>query len=203
VLLDDPIRTVVCPDCQAAGAVEFDGLHAYNRKICRRCHGHGKLPRNETATEVIEGPYTFLVKAGKPWAAHQKLSELFAELAGEARVCDPYCGPGTLERLSLLRHCSPIKFLTRNDEPNYHRLMKEFAQDHGTTEYRRNKGKSLHDRFVLTNESLILLGHGIKDVGQRDSFIVRLDNSFAQELIEEVRISFDQKWKAADVIMPT
>ncbi len=49
----------------------------------------------------------------------------------------------------------------------------------------------------LSSEELILLGHGLKDIGNKDSFVVRLNRDMAANMIDEVIQSFDRKWAAA------
>ncbi|HUX87586.1 MAG TPA: hypothetical protein VMW65_11335, partial [Chloroflexota bacterium] len=108
-------------------------------------------------------------------------------------------------RLDLLEHCSPIRFLTRQPDPNetqtLPRALSEWKREHGDVEFRRHTGRDLHDRFVLSDDELILLGHGLKDVGNKDSFIIRIGRDLADDLIDTVRSSFESKWQAATLIV--
>ena len=67
-------------------------------------------------------------------------------------------------------------------------------------ELRRYKGPELHDRYVLSDEQMILLGQGLKDTGTRESFVVKLDKQTSADVMKDVRSAFDEKWKAADPI---
>lgn len=198
-LPDDPIRTVVCTDCQAAGVIEGDGVHAFNRKICRKCHGRGKLPRIETADAIVEGPFYFHVDAGTPRLAHLKLEALFNGLSGPIAIYDPYYGSGSLARLDLLQHCGPIRFLTSKPDSaeklTIERKLEEWKQQHGAIEFRKSQKDDVHDRYVLAKDDLIILGHGLKDIGQKDSFVIQLRRDMAADLLDSVGASFETKWR--------
>jgi hypothetical protein len=142
--------------------------------------------------------FVFFVEAGQPRTAYLELAELFKDVTGEIRICDPYYGKGSLLHLDLLKHCSPIKFLTKNPDRNevhlLPRLLHDFKRQHRATEFRENAGTDLHDRYILSGTELILMGHGLKDVGNKDSFVVRIPSSLAPDIVVSVRSSFDQKW---------
>jgi hypothetical protein len=148
-----------------------------------------------------EGPLVAFIEAGKPRTAHLELAKLFTSLAGDLRICDPYYGSGSLLRLDLLKHCNSIKFLTRNpdsaERTTLPRALVEFVKEHLHVEFRQHKAKDLHDRFILSDSELILLGHGLKDVGNKDSFVVRIDRHLASDMLDALQVSFDTKWQAA------
>ena len=58
----------------------------------------------------------------------------------------------------------------------------------------------MHDRYVLTDDMLILVGHGLKDIGGKESFVIRLDGEVARDLIATLAPSFDAKWASASPI---
>ncbi len=142
------------------------------------------------------------VDAGHQRTTYLSLKKVFGDVSGEVRICDPYYGKGSLLRLDLLEHCSPIRFLTQqpggNEKTTIVSEMEEWSREHGSIEFRRRIGHDLHDRFVLSNAELILIGHGLKDIGGKDSFVVRIDSSLAQEVISSVRESFDKRWSTAE-----
>jgi hypothetical protein len=61
----------------------------------------------------------------------------------------------------------------------------------------RHAGGDLDDRYVLADDQIVQMGHGLKDVGNKDSFIVSLDKILAGDLLASVRASFDAKWQNA------
>jgi hypothetical protein len=180
---------------------------------CTKCDGYGMIAPpsfasppadNPLMVEVkapTDNPLVVEVKAGTPRTAHLRLEEIFKNLAGEIRVCDPYYGMGSLLRLDLLRQCSPINVLTRqpgaNEPPTLQRALEEWKREHGAVDFRRYSGTDVHDRFVLADDQLILIGHGLKDIGNKDSFVICIPKHVSGDLLTNVRVSFDAKWQNA------
>ena len=126
-------------------------------------------------------------------------------MSGALRICDPFYGTGSLYRLDLLAHCGPIRFLTLhadNKEQSFiNRALKEFVSQHPQVEFRRSASLDLHDRYVLTDEELVILGHGLKDIGKKESFIIRLGKDVCGDLIETLSQSFDGRWNASTPLL--
>jgi len=142
------------------------------------------------------------VEAGKPRTAHLLPKDIFQQVTGEVRIRDLYYGTGSLLRIDSLSHCSPIKFLTQTPDKREAQILprafQEWKGEHGNVEFRRHSGTDLHDRFVLADQLLILLGHGLKDPGdKKESFVILISPEFAADLMDRVRHSFDDKWRSA------
>lgn len=196
-LPDDPSLAEPCNFCLGTG------IGSDPRGFCDVCKGYGRLPGLSDVANP-NAPFVFFVEAGQPRTAYLELAELFKGVSGKIEICDPYYGTGSLLRLDLLKHCSPIRFLTKNADRNeaaiLPRAIQEWKRQHGATEFREDTGSELHDRYIVTDAELILLGHGLKDVGNKDSFIVRIPTSLAGDMVQSVRDSFEQKWASATPI---
>ena len=196
---DDPSRTEPCKPCDGSGKSTQNLGYA-----CVYCQGYGLVAPPGFDSPPVDGPLVVFVEAGTPRTAHLRLEEIFRKLSGEVLVCDPYYGRGSLYRLDLLDHCSPIRFLTQKPDQNETQTLptalSEWKRQHGNVEFRRHTGRDLHDRFVLTDDELIMLGHGLKDIGGKDSFIIRIGRDVAGDTIDTVRNSFESKWQAAAFI---
>jgi len=194
----DPSRTILCKPCSGIGWTLVGLREAY----CRVCDGYGWLHVHrveKNANDLV----VFYVEAGKPRSAHLTLRPVLEALAGPVEICDPYYGEGTLARLDLLSQCTPIRFLTQKrqpNEPSQPRLFSEWVRQHGDIEFKKVSGGDIHDRFVLTSSELILLGQGLKDPGNKESFIVRISASVGEDLMRDVRESFERRWQAATPI---
>jgi hypothetical protein len=201
----DPACTELCKICDGSGKAPA------NRQMpCSHCGGRRYVvPRgykpapNPLPPEDL--PMVFFVEAGKPRTAQLRIEEIFGKLSGEVRICDPYYGVKSLYRLDSLKHCKPIKFLTSKADPSETQTLPSalqvWKQEHGDIEFRRNAGRTLHDRFVLCDDELVLIGHGLKDVGGKDSFIIRIGRDFADDMMDTLRKSFDEKWQKATLIV--
>jgi hypothetical protein len=191
-LQDTRLNNPPCRPCLGGGVSRIKP-----GELCETCGGWGRLP-NQPASEA---PKVILVRAGKVWDSHMEMASLFRELQGELCICDPYYGTGSLLRLSGLDHCKPIRFLTQRADDKEQsfigRALKEFTAERSHVEFRRCASKDLHDRYLLAPAELVILGHGLKDIGGKDSFVIRLDTDTCEDVIKTLRQSFDTKWKVA------
>lgn len=197
---DDPTRTRMCPSCKGTGiGLRTDGL-------CVVCQGYGYVAPVVQPSQ-LEGPPVIFFKSGQPRTAHLKIDELFRGLTGQLCVCDPYYGTGSLLRLDSLANCAPIRFLTKHPDRNEEkrgilpRALAEWKTQHGGINFRESSTNDLHDRYLLTDNELILMGHGLKDVGNKDSFLIRIPTSIAVDIVKSVRTQFDQEWDKASAII--
>jgi hypothetical protein len=141
------------------------------------------------------------IEAGKPWTGHLEVANVLQRLSGEVRVCDPYYGTKSLGRLHELAHCTLVRFLTKNPDGKEKSFLPsriaDFVKEYPQFELREYGGNDLHDRFIVTSDEFILLGHGLKDIGNKESFVVRLNRKHAGDLIDSLHNSFDAKWTTA------
>jgi len=68
---------------------------------------------------------------------------------------------------------------------NMNVVVKGFPHDH------------LHDRYILCNNKLFLLGHGFS-IRNKESFIIELPEKFSKDLIQSLSTTFDIRWKNRD-----
>lgn len=146
----------------------------------------------------------FYVEANTPRTARKKLDELLKDVRGNIRVCDPYYGSRTFDTLELFPKSSSVYFLTAITSESSSKLLSiisDFKKERPKTEIRKvNNAKELHDRYILCDDSFMIIGHGIKDIGNKDSFVVKIDKSLAPDLWQQVKNNFDHRWKNAVVI---
>lgn len=139
-----------------------------------------------------------------PRSARQKITDLLAALSGTVRICDPYYGLRTLDVLDAISKSTAVRFLTARTSESGPRLvsaLKDFKKERARVEFRISATPhDLHDRFVVSANSLLIIGHGLKDVGSKESFVVALDAALAGDLIRTVITSFDARWSAGTPI---
>lgn len=137
------------------------------------------------------------IQAGTPRSSRNQLSTFLKELKGKVKICDPYYGIRTLDVLELIPKSCEIMFLTQKTNENatsLGRAIKDFVTEHPRTTIQLYNGKDIHDRYIITENSFILVGHGIKDIGNKDSFVIKIDKSFATDLWIQINESFTKKW---------
>lgn len=141
---------------------------------------------------------------GKRYTSKRVLSNnVFAGLGGELRIVDPYCGQRCLDVLADLGDRS-IKFLTRlnnltnKDSARFLRDLKDFKHEHASAEFRSYGGVDIHDRYILSFQHLVLLGHSIKDMGAKESFAIRLDKDTSADVYQTLKVNFDSRWAGSE-----
>ncbi len=152
----------------------------------------------------VSGPQVIYVEDGQPRTARARLAEILATLNGEVRICDPYYGAHSLDVLQMIPSSCEVHFLTArtNEKTNkLHREISDFKNEYPHIKLRAYpKPVELHDRYLIDQNRLWLLGHGIKDIGNKESFIIQIDAQVASELIDNLRSVFDQRWSKANPI---
>lgn len=155
---------------------------------------------------TIPGPSVIYVEGGKPLSAKRKIAEIFSELNGIVRISDPYYGIRSLDVLSKIPSACDVRFLTartgsREDVGVLQRTIGDYKREKPYIEIRLYPNPAeLHDRYLIANDSLWILGHGIKDIGNKESFIIRIDQNLNPDLISTVETFFDQRWAGANPI---
>ena len=199
----DGIMPQLCPECGGWGNREPSYVSDPNQRLAQlvselgvRQHISEDLTQSESKVQILQ------INAGRPNSAHMEVAELFGALSGLAMVCDPYYGQGSLARLSEIDSCSSVRVLTSKPDSKEKsflpKRLEEFTKEYPQFEFRKYKGKELHDRYIVTDDNLILMGHGLKDIGGKESFVVKLDRSLAGDTIDSLKNSFDSKWNAAE-----
>lgn len=101
------------------------------------------------------------------------LAELIASLSGDIKICDPYFHDAGYELLKENLNKNKLKSVQILCGKN--RLADEKNRKIGAITIEiRNRGNQLHDRFLLDNSKLYILGASLNGVGKKLSFIIDL-----------------------------
>ncbi len=140
------------------------------------------------------------IESGHPRTARLRLGEVLNTLRGTIRVCDPYYGVRTLDSLDHIPRTCSIRFLTaKSNEPalKIQNAIRDFIKERPSSEFRiATAPADLHDRYVLSADTLLILGHGLKDIGGKESFMIRIGRELAPDLLHELTSIFDSRWKS-------
>lgn len=144
------------------------------------------------------------IESGKPRTAHVKLRKILSTLQGPIRICDPYYGIRTLESLDYIPTVKKVKFLTAKTNEAGYKLsgaLRDFKKERPNVEFRKITIPSdIHDRYVVTKKQLLILGHGLKDIGGKESFMICMASDLVPDLIKEIISAFDSRWNIATPI---
>jgi hypothetical protein len=127
-------------------------------------------------------------------------NQIFESLKGDLKIVDPYCSERTLDILSDLKN-RDVKFLTRlenlrdKERGRFQRGLQDFKSENPNMEFRDYPNADIHDRYIISPDFLVILGHSIKDLGAKESFAVVLNKDASRNVVEALIENFDRRWK--------
>ena len=142
----------------------------------------------------------FYFEPGKPYSNKRIVSkDILSPLEGELKIVDPYCDIKTLDILKDVKNAT-VKFLCRTDnlkdkKARFLRQLQDFKAEHSHVEVRDYPNDDIHDRYILSSDGLILLGHSIKDLGSKESFAISLRKDAYKNLVESIIENFGRRWE--------
>ena len=136
-----------------------------------------------------------VIDPGKPFGAQTAFAALLRELGGALSVCDPYLHPETLEVLEGAGRASGIRLLTVNvSKPGQMRqLVSAFSKQVGPLQVRISDRRDLHDRYIIAEARMLLLGCSLNGIGKKQAFVVEV----GRDMRALVLASFDTMWQTA------
>jgi hypothetical protein len=145
----------------------------------------------------------FHFEPGMRYSTKRVLSKSILEgLQGKLQIVDPYCGVRTLDVLRDLKN-KTIKFLTRveylneKERDRFLRELQDFKAEYPMIEFRNYPNTDIHDRYVISENALVILGHSLKDLGNKESFAIVLNTESSKNVVEALIEIFNRRWKQA------
>jgi len=179
-----------------------DKIHIYheNKKVFFEIMKPGK---DYLLSLIKEGAINvFYFEPEKKYTSKRILSKnIIGSLKGELKIVDPYCGERTLDVLSDID--INVKFLTRlenlkeKQRKRFLRELEDFKSEYPNVEFRDYPYPHLHDRFIISSNHLVLLGHSIKDLGSKESFAIVLNKDSSKDIFGILIEVFNRRWKEA------
>jgi hypothetical protein len=208
---DHRVPIIECPVCGGTGRLpafpkeqEFECKFCHGSGIdpseyppipCRICKGHGVL---------YEGPIELIyISGGKPYSDHRTIENILERLTGEVRICETYFGKGTLDLLRSVPNNCVVRVLVVNITDISLKDVKRFNDERKGIEFRQFTRGTLHDRYIVDDTGLLILGHGLKDIGKRESFVIRLEKSLFPDIYTDISTIYDERWNQATIFPPT
>lgn len=161
----------------------------------RKRDGQWQFAVMQPGKDLIAGEQAnvVVVDPDKPVAAVLTLHRMLAELKGPLRLCDPYLDAATIEHLDRSPSGSSIQLLTQNvrDHGPVRRLVAAMKQTR-PIEVRITSGK-LHDRYLIDDVGILILGASLNGFGKRQSFVIKAGADIRGQMVAW----FDKLWTAA------
>ncbi len=140
------------------------------------------------------------IEGGKPRTARKELKDLLVNMSGTVKVSDPYYGVRSLESLEFFPVSCQVRFLTCRTNESPQRLagpIRDFKREHPNTQLRVYPNPNeLHDRYVLSRDKLLIVGHGLKDIGGRQSFVIAIGRALSPDLMSQLGREFNSRWSS-------
>lgn len=141
----------------------------------------------------------YFVEGSKPRTDRKMFEELVLKSKGEVMIVDKFYGRESLDMLEKLGTKRKIKFLTArlgDDQNKFNRELSKFKREYKNIEISVYPHEhELHDRYIITDNSLILLGHGLKDLGSKESFVLAFKDQIGKDIRIMLNSKFKDRWK--------
>ena len=100
-----------------------------------------------------------------------------------------------MEQLDSCSKSVRVKLLTQNirDSGKLRRLTAAAASTLGALEVRTAPPKTLHDRYIVDDAAMVILGTSLNGFGKKQSFLIRAGADFRSVMVRE----FDRIWASA------
>jgi hypothetical protein len=149
----------------------------------------------------------FYFEPGQKYSSKRILvTGILESLTGELRIVDPYCGERTLDVIKDVK-ARPIKFLTRlgninnaNIKSRFLRELQDFKPENADIEFRDYPNTDLHDRYIISPDHVVLIGHSIKDLGAKESFAIVLNQASSQNIHRALSENFEKRWNQSAIL---
>ena len=148
----------------------------------------------------------FYFESGSRFSSKRILSKnILDNLVGDLKIVDPYCNERTLDILKDVGSRA-VKVLTRlenlreKERNRFLREVRDFKSESKNIEFRSCPYTDIHDRYIISSDSLVLLGHSIKDLGGKESFAILLNVDTSKNIIESLSENFDRRWNQSKII---
>ncbi|MFH1056111.1 MAG: hypothetical protein V1744_08470, partial [Candidatus Altiarchaeota archaeon] len=109
----------------------------------------------------------------------------------------------SLDALERFNKKAKIKFLTSrsSEDTKFQRAYVDFKKEYNHVETRKYPNPDhLHDRYIITKDGLYLIGHGIKDIGDKETFIIFLQKSEFHDIYMSMTEIFNRRWKTSQMM---
>lgn len=136
---------------------------------------------------------------------NKNFPKVIEQLKGDLCIVDPFYGNGTFYVLEKFGKDRKIRFLSSklgNEEQSnitkFEINLKRFKKEFKNIEIRTyDKSFELHDRYLIADNGLVIVGHGIKDLAYKESFVVFLSKTLVAKFLPVLKKSFEERWKKA------
>jgi len=135
-----------------------------------------------------------------PRSDYKQFSEFMKQTKGPIKILDKFYSRDSLDVIGEFVSSRSIQFLTSqlagNENQNkFQKELNRFKRKYSNFEIRSYpKGYELHDRYIITDDFLILIGRGLQDLGGKESFVIALKDNVVKDIKSSAISNFEDRW---------
>jgi hypothetical protein len=158
----------------------------------------------------IENPLSVIYLApNKPVTAESSLNNLIKSIKkGNLLITDPYYGLKTLKTLcEFAEYHKSVQFLTAQlgggeKVSIVNNFLKDLKKEYkNKVEIRIYPNKNeLHDRYILSQDIFFIIGQGLKDLGNKESLIVGIEDKYGKDIRKILEKAFCERWDKSQIL---
>lgn len=170
-----------------------EGL-VHRRKRRKGPNGYSIMAAGEDI--LTDGTRVVIVDPARALQETRKLENVLGHLKGSVSICDPYLDSRSLDFLGSIHAATSVRFLTEKvtDEDKVRRELKAVQKQIGASvEVRKAPKGVLHDRYIIHDGGMLVLGTSLNSFGMKQSFVSKAGN----DVREATRVFYDKKWGVA------
>lgn len=163
--------------------------------------------RDAISVDNIEGSSVLFFTGSNSWTDPNKnFPKIIEQLKGDLCIVDPFYGSGTFYVLEKFGKKRKIRFLSCSLDSQEQNNITKFGID--LTRFRKefkniqmkkyDKGYELHDRYIIADNALVVIGHGIKDLANKESFVAFLPENVVGGFLPILKKGFEDRWKKSN-----
>ncbi|MFA4998595.1 MAG: hypothetical protein WC514_01095 [Candidatus Paceibacterota bacterium] len=161
------------------------------------------------SSQTAAGSRTLFLTGNNAWTDSNKdLPSLIQMLDGDLCIVDPFYGNGTFFTLEKFGKKRKIRFLSaqlgREEQRNVTSFeigLKKFKNEFKNIKLKRyDNFWELHDRYIIAENALVIIGYGIKDFANKESFVVFLPKKEVLVFLATLKNIFEKRWKKSNDI---
>lgn len=145
---------------------------------------------------LASGTSVVLVDPARALQETRELENILGQLKGPVAICDPYLDCRTLDFLGSMQGATSVKVLTERvmDEEKVRRDLKAVEKQIGASvEVRKAPKGVLHDRYIIHNGGMLILGTSLNSFAMKQSFVSKAGN----DVREATKDYYTKRWDSA------
>lgn len=143
----------------------------------RKKGGHWEFSILKPGEELLGAAQSSIlfIDPAQAFKATLSLHDFFSKLKGTVHVCDAYMDNTTLEHLHALDKAISVRLLTKNvkDSGPLRRLVAAWNNEGRELEIRVASSAPLHDRYIIDDTIMVILGTSLNGFGKKQCFIIQ------------------------------